>query len=538
MGWIARKLGLREPEYRPRFAGERRIAMRDGVELRAHHLAPNDDAKHPTVLMRTPYGIGWNPPLFLMPIVARILASRGYNVILQDTRGRYGSDGTFYPFINESDDGQDTAAWVADQPWFNGRLGMWGPSYLGYTQLAVARRPPEYLRALVPIMTSTDFHGTFYPGNAFSLITALRWASGNGERRGRLPPERKLPAAARTRPMREATRAAGRPTAFFEHWTDHPNADEYWRDIDLIDVREARSVPTLQVAGTYDMFCGPQLRDFAAGDPSMHLNLSPLAHGTPALSARRLGWRHTSPTQVLSASIDFLDHHLRDRPHPGTRVRRYVQNEDRWIDDDTWPPADAAPTRLYLRSGGRLDRDVPGSDDPPARFTYDPENPVPSFGGSFLGSRCGPADQAPTATRDDVLVFETETLDETLHLAGPVRATLHVESDAPATDFTAKLVHLPRATSGPALNICDGIRRMNPLPRGISAVEIDLWHASFAIRPGERLRLEISSSNFPRYDAHPNLPGNPAHATATRSAAQQVHLSRTAPSFVELYALR
>ncbi len=531
-------MGLRDREYRPRFAGERRIPMRDGVELRAHHFAPDSASKHPTVLVRTPYGIGWNPPLFMMPVVARILAGRGYNVIAQDTRGRYGSDGEFYPFIHESNDGEDTAAWIADQPWFDGRLGMWGPSYLGYTQWAVARRAPEYLRALVPIVTSTDFHGTFYPGGAFSLVTSLRWASSNGDRRGQMAPERKLPAAARTRPMRDATRAVGRPTAFFEDWADHPTADEYWGGVDLVDARLARPVPTLQIAGTYDMFCGPQFRDFAHGDESMCMDLTPLAHGTPAISARRLGWRQAAPMRVLSSSVDFLDHHLQGRPLERSRIHRYVQNEDRWTDDATWPPTDARAHRLYLRAGGSLDSDTPGGDDEPARFVYDPEDPVPSIGGSFLGPRCGPADQKPTADRRDVLVFETEPLGETLHLAGPVRATLHAESDAPATDFTAKLVHLPRDTARPALNVCDGIRRVDPMPRGVTEIEIDLWHASIALAPGERLRVEISSSNFPRYDAHPNVPGNPALATTSRPASQQIHLSRTAPSFIELHVLR
>lgn len=510
--------------------------MRDGVELRARHFAPEANGKHPTILVRTPYGIGWNPPLFLIPTFARIMAGRGYNVIAQDARGRYGSDGTFYPFVNETDDGHDTAAWIADQPWFDGNLGMWGPSYLGYTQWAVARNPPAYLKALVPIITTTDFYSTFYPGGAFSLITALRWASGNGDRRGRTPPERALPGAAHTRPLRDASRAVGRRAVFFEDWADHPERDDYWNRVDLLDARSARAVPTLQIAGTYDMFCGPQLADFAAGDSSMLLDLSPLAHGAPALSARSLGWKNASPLRTLAASIEFFDHHLQGRSLSRSRVRRYVQGEDRWTADAAWPPVDAHPLRLYLRSGGRVDRDAPGGDEAPGGFTYDPEDPVRTVGGSFLGPRCGPADQSATASRPDVLVFETEPLGRTLHLAGPVHATLHVESDAPATDFTVKVVHVPRE-GGPALNVCDGIRRIDAVPAGVSAVEIDLWHASIAVPPGDRLRIEVSSSNFPRYDAHPNVTGNPALTTTSRPAAQRVHTSREAPSFLDVHVI-
>lgn len=536
MGWIAKQLGIREREHRVRFAGERRIPMRDRAELRARHFEPDTGGKHPTILVRTPYGIGWHPPLFLMPIFARIMAGRGYNVILQDARGRYGSDGEFYPFVNETDDGHDTAAWIADQPWFDGTLGMWGPSYLGYTQWAVARNPPEYLKAIVPIITTTDFYDTFYPGGAFSLITALRWASGNGDRKGRYPPERALPEAARTRPLREATRAVGRPAAFFEDWTDHPKRDEYWRDVDLVDARQARPVPTLQLAGTYDMFCGPQMADFVAGGDSMYLDLSPMAHGSPALSTGKLGWTQGSPLRILSASVEFLDHHLQGRPLERSRVRRYVQGEDHWASHEEWPPSDARPSRLYLRAGGRLSEEEPGADDAPAGFVYDPDDPVPTLGGSFLGPKCGPADQAPTASRADVLVFETEALTRPLRLAGPVRATLHVESDAPATDFTAKVVHVPRG-EGPDLNVCDGILRSDHVSPGVQVIEIDLWHASYTIAAGDRLRVEISSSNFPRYDAHPNVTGNPALTTTRKKASQQVHLSRAAPSFLTAHVL-
>ena len=507
--------------------------MRDGVELRAQHWAPNETGTYPTVLVRTPYGIGWNPPLFLMPLFARTMAGRGYNVLLQDTRGRYGSQGEFYPFVAETLDGQDTAAWIADQPWFDGRLGMWGPSYLGYTQWAIARSAPEYLRALVPIVTSTDFFHTFYPGGAFSLITALRWASSNGERRGRLAPERALPGAARTRPLRDASRAVGRRAAFFEDWCDHPQADAYWAGIDLLDARETRTVPALHIAGTYDMFCGPQLADFATAGADTCLDLTALAHGTPALSPGRLGWKNASILRVLAASVEFLDHHLQDRALDRARVRYYVQGEDRWADADAWPPPSSVPHRLHLHPAGRLDADEPGGDAAPATFVYDPEEPVPTRGGTFLGPRCGPADQADTAERNDVLVFETDPLTEPLPLVGPVRLVAHVESDAPATDFTAKVVRIVQP-GDLALNVCDGIRRLDPMPSGPTRIEIDLWHASATVHPGERLRLEISSSNFPRYDRHPNVPGNPALATSSQIAHQAIHLSRTAPSFLEL----
>ena len=153
--------------------------MGDGVRLRTLRIGPKEPGPHPTILIRTPYGIGWVFPFPMARLAARLFAERGYQVVLQDTRGRYGSQGTFYPFEHERQDGAVTLDWIGEQPWFDGRLAMWGGSYFGYTQWAVAASAPPFLKAVVPIVTSTDFHGFFYPGGAFSLISALRWAAGN-----------------------------------------------------------------------------------------------------------------------------------------------------------------------------------------------------------------------------------------------------------------------------------------------------------------------------------------------------------------------
>ncbi len=535
MGYIARRLGVRPPEFRPRLLGESLVPLRDGVRLRTRRIGPDDPGRFPTLLVRTPYGTGWNPPVPLMPILARFFARRGYHVVLQDTRGRYGSDGAFYPLRDEADDGRDTLDWISKQPWFDGSLGMWGASYFGYTQWSVAADPPPFVKALVPIITTADMYGLFYPGGAFSLSTALRWAAGNGERKGRRAPERRLPAAARARPLRGAVEAAGRRAPFFADWIDHPDRDDYWSGIDRLEARGTR-VPVLSVAGTYDIFCGPQLEDFATLGIESCLDLGPLAHGSYAIRARKLGWRNGGIGAHFASQLAFLDHRLQGRPLSRARVRRYVIGQDRWQDETAWPPPHAIPTRLYLRAGSRLDSEAPGSDEPPDRYVYDPADPVPTRGGTFLGPRCGPADQRPLASRADVLCFDTRPLAEPLEIAGPVRAQLRVSSEAPATDFTAKLVWVPADASRPALNLCEGVARLRSVSGEASPVWIDLWHASACIPAGDRVRLEVSSSNFPRFDAHPNLPGNPGHATSARPARQSVHHSGDAPSWVELYA--
>ncbi len=508
--------------------------MRDGARLRTRRVGPADGGRHPVILVRTPYGTGWNLPLPILPVLARFFAGRGYHVVLQDTRGRYASDGRFRPFVHEREDGLDTLDWVAEQPWCDGRVGMWGASYFGYTQWAVSAAGRPHLKALVPIVTSTDFHGLFYPGGAFSLLSSLRWASSNGDRKGRTAPERRLPTAARVRPMADAVRAARREADFFDDWVSHPERDDYWAGIDLPEARAESRVPALSVAGTWDIFARVQLDDFAAMGDTTWLDLGPFAHGSYAISARRLGWSEAGYGRLLPSSLGFLDHHLQGRPLERPRVSRYVVGEDRWVADEQWPPPDAREIRLHLRVGGRLTLDPPGGDEPPDRYAYDPEDPVPTRGGSLLGPRAGPDDQRPLADRPDVLVYDTGPLASPLSIAGPVEAVLHASSDAEATDFTVKLVHLPRDPARPAINLSDGIRRVTtPIPDA-TPVGVELWPVSAVIPAGDRLRVEISSSNFPRFDAHPNVPGNPAFATAVKIAHQTLHHAADAPSAISL----
>jgi putative CocE/NonD family hydrolase len=534
MSRLAERFGLRPAEHRTRLLQETTITMRDGVRLRTRRVGPSDGRAHPTVLVRTPYGIGWTPPVPFLPFVSRVLARRGYHVVLQDTRGRYGSEGSFYPFVHEAEDGRDTLEWISQQPWCDGRVGMWGGSYFGYTQWAVAADPPPCLRALVPVLTTTDFHALFYPGGAFSLISALRWAAGNGERKGRRAPERRLPRAVRTRPIVDALGAVGREAPFFADWVEHRELDDYWERINHTAARASR-LPTLLVAGTYDIFCGPQLEDFAARGEETCLDLGPFAHGSYAISTRRLGWRQAGVARIVANTLPFFDHHLQGRPLERARVRRYVQGEDRWRDEPAWPPPDAVAQRLYLRSGGRLDRESPGGDEAPDRFRYDPHDPVPTRGGPFLGPRCGPADQAGLEQRPDVLVYETAPLERALEVAGPVQLRLRTSSDAPATDFTGKLVHVPADGRRPALNLCEGIRRIDRSAGEGSEVRIDLWHTSARLEPGDRLRLEVSSSNFPRFDAHPNTTGHPGLASAAKPALQTLHHARDVASCLDLF---
>jgi hypothetical protein len=515
------------------------VEMADGVRLATWVFRPADRPRAPVVLIRTPYGArSFRVP---MRLLARLFAEAGYACALQDVRGRYESEGQFEPFVNEAADGERTLAWLLDQAWCDGRLALVGFSYLAFTAWAAAARAPDAVRAVAVGIGASDFHPVFYPGGAFSLETALRWAASLGERAD-VPEWRiDLARALRFRPVRAADRVAIRERSFYRDWLDHPRRDEFWR---------ARSAPlermpaALLLAGWYDLFLGPQLADYAAlaaGGAAARpprLVVGPWTHGRYArwsFGPREQWFAHVAASEILA----FLDRELGDDGAPAARpVRLFELGGRGWIDADAWPPPGTAERSLYLRGAGRantlagdgrLELEAPGGAEPPDRFDYDPASPVPSLGGALLGP-CGALDQRPVELRPDVLCYTSAPLDRDLHLAGPVRAVLFVASSAPDTDFTAKLVDV--APDGLATNLCEGVARCRwrlggtePAwlePGAAVRLEIDLAATCARIARGHRLRLEVSSSSLPRFDRNPNTRDDPARAERGAPARQTV----------------
>jgi uncharacterized protein len=545
--------GVRKPEFAVRIERGVSLTASDGVILVADIYKPDSKEPAPTILLRIPFSHSFKNALGA-DAVGRFWASRGYIVVLQGTRGRFKSGGIYYPLIHERQDGIDTLRWLALQPWFDGRLGMWGGSAFGYTQWVLADQAHPGPSALMIQISSTDFHGMFHPGGAFSLESALYWAA-----RSRGPTDRNPTIAELERgfdgfPLIQADDRGPGVTPFFKDWVMHDQVDAYWKAIDGDNRARTLKAPVLLMAGWCDPFLPAQLRDFetirSAAEPRVaagsRLIVGPWSHaepvrfpdGTTAGSYRRAS---------LAPSLPWFDQQLMNRPmdkSPAAPVKIYVLGENVWRDEQEWPLARTRYTAFYLSSGGHansgrgdgaLKLEAPATKESPDSFLYDPQRPVPTRGGAMLGMRAGIYDQIDVEKRDDMLVYSTNPLAEDLEATGPITAVLQVTTSAPSTDFTAKLVDV--YPDGRAFNVSDGIlRRSYPQPMTESEpqeITIELWPTSMLFRSGHRIRLEVSSSNYPRYDRNPNTGGQTAMETAPQRATQHlIHDSMAASRII------
>jgi putative CocE/NonD family hydrolase len=555
------------------------IPLRDGVKLRADIYRPDDTSSHPVLLARLPYNKDLS--LISLSLLSPVRAARrGYVVVIQDTRGRFKSDGQFSLFAGEAEDGYDTVAWCAAQPWSNGQVGMYGASYFGATQWLTATANPPALKAIVPTITSSDYYeGWTYQGGAFQQGFIQFWAAGMAtETLTRLSD---APADARSKlygsifGMHKAY--WGLPLADFppatvpglidhyREWLKHPALDDYWECVRIESKYEQIDVAALHIGGWYDIFLEGTLRNFVGmrtrGKSSrarqkQRLIVGPWLHG---LIDRVVGEVDFGPSVLLDAvdlgglHLQWFDHCLRDQPDNGAPVRIFVMGANIWRNENEWPLARAIPTRYYLTSDGSANSARGNGQllsQPPVRtasdtFLYDPERPVPTRGGCTLmpgAQSAGPRDQRPVEERDDVLVYTAEPLTEPTEVTGTVEAIIYAATDGRDTDFTAKLVAV--APDGRALNLCDGIvraRYRNSLARAellepgrVYEYHIQLGSMSYLFAPGYCIRLEVSSSNFPRFDRNLNTGGDFATESVGRPAVQHVFHGGPRASYVVL----
>ncbi|MFZ0977768.1 MAG: CocE/NonD family hydrolase [Candidatus Acidiferrales bacterium] len=527
-----------------------RCRISDGVELVSDHYYP-PQADHragpqPTLLMRQPYGrdiastvVYAHPAWF---------ARHGYNVVIQDVRGRGDSGGDFYPFRHEAQDGAETIAWLRARPESNGRVGMYGFSYQGITQLLAAARQPEGLQCIAPGMTACDlYQGWFYNNGALRLASTLGWGlqmlkEDTRRRKLREASDRLEQAwanfAAQTSflPFREhpALHGEGVPQ-YVVDWFDHAEPGEYWRELDVSHSISRINVPALHVSGWYDMYLKGNIEGFlalrehagsAAAREHQYLIAGPWLHipWGDRIGAADFGAEALLDTDAIL--LRWFNHWLKDSGEfeGEPRIRHFVLGENHWRNAETLPTE--ANHHLYLHSGGRansrkgdgtLSDMMPAAGEPCDVFVYDPEVPVLAPGGASAAS--GQFDQAAIELGNNVLVYTSKPLVKPLHVLGFPRVTLYCSSSAAHTDFTAKLVRVK--PSGAAEFICIGIARSSYLFRetGYSADKIHSWH--FSLEPtsclfaaGEKIRLEIASSAFPLYDRNPGTAVPSCRATS------------------------
>jgi putative CocE/NonD family hydrolase len=555
-----------------RFARQLMVPMRDGTRLAASVFLPRDEGSYPVVMQRTPYnrlgaladGERW--------------AARGYAFVSQDVRGRYDSEGEFDPFLQEIDDTPDTIAWLRGQPWCDGRVGLMGPSYLAWIQtMAVARGDGAMPDAILPTFApASAWRRGWYANGPLSLFLSFWWMCFDvgsrtdnsaaltlfdiAELLGRLPLQ-----------TLDVESGAGE-IALWREVVDHPMLDGYWDKFELAAGFERFAMPALHVAGWYDYYPSEMIADWQGmaerapdGAANHRLLIGPWGHhhgfdyGPGSRCAVDFG--PDGALEPFAIYAAWFDRVFGGAPAPdglGERpIRLFVMGLNQWRDEDEWPLARTVYTDYYLHSGGsadaagedgRLDRSEPEA-EPPDRYVYDPADPAPTHGGNHsIGPGhdeygdviwCGPYDQREIEARSDVLSYTSAPLEHALEATGPVTVHLWASSDAPDTDFVARLVDVH--PDGLAVNLAEGIVRARfrsgdasrPRliePGAILEYVIDLQCTSNVFAAGHRIRLDVTSSSFPLWDRNLNTGEHPSLGVTMQSARQAVWHDAAHPS--------
>jgi putative CocE/NonD family hydrolase len=529
-----------------------KVPMRDGVLLSTNVWCPGSGSSFPVVLLRTPYR---NDEREFERLGLRAYVEAGYAVALQSVRGRGGSQGTFGFFFVEGKDGYDAVEWIAAQPWCNGKVGMDGGSYLATAQWQAARERPPHLACILPAAPAANFFNELpYLGGALQVDWAFSWLGAmagidfdfdtSGDRN-----------LERFRPLIDAGRVLGAELPLYRQILDHSTLDEWWRGLYLGAEDFARiDIPVFTVTGWFDgdqpgaMYCWHGLEEHAPTRADRQLVVGPWEHahcylgGESRVGELEFGTDSLLPLQRMR--LAFLDEHLQGIPRPpAPRVQLYLTGSNRWQAFDRYPPPGVQHRRWFLasagdanteRGGGRLDE--ASMHGPPDTFVFDPTDPVPY--------KPGAQDHREIEQRSDVLVYTSAVLQEPLTVIGLVEVVLHAASDAPDTDFTAKLLDVDEAGRAISLTHMGGVLRARYrhgfdrpqllTPGKPERFQIRLSHVGHTFRAGHRIRLEVSSSCFPMIDPNPNTGREIATETECRRAHQTILHDAQHPSHLLL----
>jgi putative CocE/NonD family hydrolase len=496
---------LRLPPVRNDVTVERgiKVPMPDGVSLATDLFLPRVNEPVPAILIRTPYG---RPTItgFFGDLIAQCFAERGYAVVYQDVRGRFDSEGEWEPYIHEAGDGAATVAWIVEQAWSDGQVGMWGQSYVGYTLWATAVSGLPFVKAIVPVITQSFLADRGREGH--QLDRTLRWLLlldalvnpdlSRQERMGRAInakiQDRAIGRGFTHLPIETVDEVIlGKEVGFFRKWLEYPDQEhDYWQAVNFSPRVAGVTAPVHLVGGWYDIFLEGQLQDYYA---------LRTAGRTPYLTIG--GWTHLNTdgqwASIRAALAWFNTHlkgeaeHLRRKP-----VRLYVMGANEWRDFDSFPPP-STPETLYLRQQASLEHGKPLGDEPPDLYRYDPADPTPGIGGALLSSEAGAKDNRPLEARGDVLTYTTAPLQTAKEIIGQTQVRLWVESDVAHTDFFVRLTDVH--PDGKSINICDGHLRLSGFPpHQPTPIEIDLAPTAHRFAKGHRIRLQLSSGAHPR----------------------------------------
>ena len=509
--------------------------MPDGAVLLADRWFPTHPSGDlPTVLIRTPYGRRTMGPL------GRLYAERGYQTVVQSCRGTFGSEGGWEPVRHEQADGDATLRWVAAQPWFDGRLVMWGASYLGMTQWAIAQDAPDFVKALALQVTASNIRDAIvYPGGSFALEMALTWIHQIAHQelgwrnilRAQLRSAKVVAAAADVLPLNKSDIAViGQPAPAYQDWLAHSSPGDPWWDPVDFGRRLDKVPPASLVGGWYDLFLPAQLADYEAlrrAGRTARLTVGP--------------WTHTSPGLFAESVRDgprWYEEQLGERRGrvPKAPVRVFVMGSRTWQEFSMWPPA-GEEQRWYLGRWGTLGT-VPPAESAPDHFHYNPHDPTPAVGGPSLNVRtAGRRDQRRREHRHDVLTYTSPVLTEDLTVIGPVTATLYLRSSLEHTDFVVRLCDV--SAKGRSVNLSDGVIRLTPgsvrkEEDGVFELRMAMWPTANTFRAGHRIRFQVSSGAHPLFNRNTGTGEPLATAVTLRSADQEVFHDAARPSSISL----
>ncbi len=512
-------------------ATEVRAEMRDGVKLAGNLYTPAGQGPWPCIVQRTPYG---KDAMFRDPAATKKYTDNGYAYLVQDVRGKGRSEGFYQAFINDGFDGYDTIEWMAKQPWCNGKIGITGASAMGITSNLAATYAPPHLKAAYVIVAPSSLANASFIGGAFKQKDSGDWSRGQGISEETI-----------------AANAAGYPDG------------ARWAATDIAANRKFITIPIYQYGGWYDIFDEGNVRNFMylqhqgakGARGNQKLRMGPFGHGPLSGDMDYPGGGALAATGGAPDELRWWDHWLKGidngiMKEPAVNAymmaparKGQASAKNRWVSFGDWPPSPAV-TNYYLHADGSLSTKAPRPADPAKTYSFDPRNPVKTYGGANLTFDRGPIDQRPIGERQDYLKFVTPVLDKDVIVAGEVFADLWVATDGPDTDFMVKLVDVyPDGYEAIVLDSAIRTRYRNGrlpdqiammTPNAAEKVRVDLWDTMITFEKGHRIAVHVTSSNSPRFDVNPNTGENPGPGAHPRVARNTVFMDARRPSTIHL----
>lgn len=538
------------------------VPMSDGVMLSADVYRPKTDLQYPVIILRTPY---WKmDPDHDYPKIARILASQGYVVIVQDVRGKYGSEGVFAPFINEEKDGKETIVWAAKQKWSDGRVAMWGFSYLGSCAWMTTPNGPEALKTIIALFCSQDVYTGWIDLGVPYLKDIIMWLSRHPGRLSNEVSHEEIDGIIKQLPVLQFDKRLKEGLDTFKSWMHHLHEDEYWIPLSVNNRRDQIHVPALFIAGWYDRFISNTMADFIATiseDPDSkssksHLIIGPWGH-RPGTEYPDFNFGSKAKFQTMfKPMVSWLNCWLKGLPSTFDEnypIDYFMVGKNEWRKASTWPPKETYECHYYLGGKGKantfsgdgeLGNSVP-NEVVWDTYVYNPDDPAPSLGNRMIygNNTDGPRDQTPLYGRNDILFYHSPKLTDEVSIAGPVFTVIYIASNAVDTDFAAKICDL--YPNGKAYFVTHGFIRMRFLDsvkatQGIKSekvyrVEINMGHTAYTFFKGHRIQLQISSSDFPNHGRNLNTGGSNEGDSNDIKAVQRIFHGGTYDSHLAFY---